>query len=233
MSETKDKPKKKFSVIGVIGVISVSLIGFSLIGGGTYAYNTFTTVHQEDIIAEQTIQTLQKEWFVDDKIEEDNTIPVAARVDTYQDFGILYIPAFGAEYQKLITAGDDSDVIYGGDNAINYYPEGQMPGENGNFSLAGHIGWGVGAFNNINKLSIGEKVIVQTKEGYYTYSITGHEVVPGSQGSVLLPVPNTPNAIPTKGILTLTTCYFEGTEKKRMVVYSDFVEFSKNKPAGL
>lgn len=227
MSKNEDKPKR----YNILGIISASLIGFALIGGGAYAYDTFSTVQKEDIVAAQTIETLQKEWFVDDKIEVDTTIPIAARVDTYQDFGILYIPAFGADYQKLITAGDNSTVIYGGDNAINYYPEGQMPGENGNFSLAGHIGWGVGAFNNINKLGVGEKVIVQTQEGYYTYSITGSEVVPGSQGSVLLPVPNEPNATPTKGILTLTTCYFVGTEKKRMVVYSDFVSFSKNKPA--
>lgn len=220
----------------LLGVISFILIIVSILGAGIYFIYSYNKVYTEDKINSETVKVLQNEWnennITKKEIEpeaEDNNIPVAERVKTYENFGILYIPSL-PDYERLITAGDESIIISGGDNNIDYYPQGQMPGEVGNFSLAGHIGWGVGSFNDINKLKTGDKVIVQTKEGYYKYSVSYSEIVPETQGEVLLPVPNKPNATPNKHILTMTTCFFDGIVKKRLVVYADFEGFSKIKP---
>lgn len=170
----------------------------------------------------------------DDNSNEDTTLVIPSRVDTYQDFGLLYIPALGEDYKGVITAGDDTSDIYGGLSAINYYDSATMPGSLGNFTLAGHKG---GKFDKIIDLKKDNIIVVETKEGYYEYKVTGSDIVFAEQVEVLYPVPYTTfDTKPTKAVITLTSCYYEGLTKKRIVVFGDFINYyprSNNIPSEL
>ncbi len=113
-----------------------------------------------------------------------------------------------------------------------------MPGQIGNFAVAGHrVGKGE-PFLNIDKLRSGDAVVVETKSYWYVYRVKGHptgsdpqnstdadgipgrEIVSPSDGDVLLPVPNHSGAKPTEPLMTMTTCHPKFTATQRMIVYS-------------
>lgn len=163
-------------------------------------------------------------------------IPVPDRVSTYSEFGILYAPKLGPAYKALITAGDDS-IDISGPMAVDYYPETVMPGQIGNYLLAGHVGnLGMARFDTIHELAEGDNVYTETKEGWYRYAVTGSKVVEPEDVSVLAPNPNNPGAKADKAVMTMTTCYFDGLIKKRLAVWADFKDFtprSAGKPADI
>ena len=136
-----------------------------------------------------------------------------------ETFGIMYFPSFGSNGQyNPVTYGVDSDVI---DNlGIGWYPTTQQPGELGNFAVAAHRQTHGQVFWDIDKLSEGDKIYLQTKEGYYTYTWFDTEIVNPSDGDVLLPVPHQWGVEPTESILTMTTCHPKYTTKQRMIAYS-------------
>ena len=64
-------------------------------------------------------------------------VPVAARVAPAEVFGVLYVPAFGADYANRI--GETTDwwtVLNLDEKGIGHYEQTQMPGEPGNFAIA-------------------------------------------------------------------------------------------------
>lgn len=246
------KPKKKSNVL--LLVISLTLIG---LGAGAFSYLGYQKLvveTQSETQVTEEVEELQEQYentpvpevtetpttvapVAEPVIEDTDNLtdtPIPAKVATYEDFGILYIPVLGDDYSALITAGDNSSEIYGGAAGVNYYPSAVMPAELGNFTLAGHRGYnGKGRFNNISTLNNGNTIYVETAEGWYKYSVTGQEIVEATQVEVLLPVPNQPEVAPTKSIITLTSCYYEGTVKKRIAVYGDLINFisrSEGKP---
>lgn len=243
--ETTKKPKKpkKSKKSKLMFIISLVLLVIGAGVVGYYGYQTLVVEPQSAVESTQKVLQLQKKYesiTTPNQIEDTETetdIPIPSRVETYEDFGIIYIPAFGPDYNGLITAGDDSSEISGGPAGINYYPDAAMPAEPGNFTLAGHRGYsGAGRFDNISSLNQGDSIYIETAEGWYKYSVTGKEVVKAEQTEVLLPVPHQPGVEPTKNIITLTSCYWENNIKKRIVVYGDFIDFtprSENKPSEL
>jgi sortase A len=51
--------------------------------------------------------------------------------------------------------------------------------------------------------------------------VTGHQIVPPTQVSVLLPVPDEPDAKPTVAMLTMTSCHPEFSARERYVVHAE------------
>jgi len=89
-----------------------------------------------------------------------------------QGFANLYIPAFGKDYAKTIIEGtDDGDL----DQGPGHYTNSQVPGQIGNFSMAGHrVGKGE-PFLNLDQLVPGDKVVVQTADNWYIYTVLGSQ----------------------------------------------------------
>lgn len=83
-------------------------------------------------------------------------------------FARMYIPAFGADYQFSIVEGvADADLEIG----PGHYPDSQMPGEKGNFAVAGHrVGTGA-PFNDLGKLKTCDAIVVETKTEWFTYRV--------------------------------------------------------------
>lgn len=89
---------------------------------------------------------------------------------TGQAFANLYIPEFGKDFARAIVQGtDDSDLEAG----PGHYVTSQLPGQLGNFAVAGHrVGKGE-PFLNLDKLRPGDAIVVQTARNWYVYTVLG------------------------------------------------------------
>ncbi|MFJ9459478.1 class E sortase [Kitasatospora sp. NPDC101447] len=150
-------------------------------------------------------------------------------------FAIVYLPKLGLKFP--IAEGTSKTAVLD-KGLVGHYPGTAMPGDKaGNFALAAHRNTHGEPFRYINQLSKGDKVVVETAAGYYTYEITGGipETSP-SNVSVIKPVPNGSGYTGPGRYITLTTCTPEFTSKFRLIVFGKMIEErprSQGKPAAI
>ena len=134
--------------------------------------------------------------------------------------GVIYIPRFGADYSRPIIEGTSSDVI--DTLGLGRYAGTAMPGAVGNFVMAGHRQTHGAVLDNIHTLVPGDKIYVQTADGFYTYVFRNQEIVLPDRTDVTLPVPTQPGAVPEQRLLTLTSCNPLFGSEERIIAYSAF-----------
>ncbi len=133
-------------------------------------------------------------------------------------FGVAYIPRFGENYSRPLVEGvapAQLDTL-----GLGRYNSSTMPGGVGNFAIAGHRQTHGAVLDAIHTLVPGDKIYVQTKDGYYTYVFRNNQVVTPDRADVLLPVPTDPNAVPTERFLTMTSCNPRFGSEERIIAYS-------------
>jgi sortase A len=101
----------------------------------------------------------------------------------------------------------------------------QMPGEIGNFAIAGHRVGSGGPFRNIDKFRKGDVVVVRTKKATFTYRYLQTKVVQPSEIEILLPDPAGLTVARTSdSLLTLQTCTPIHVNTKRLIVWFELVK---------
>ncbi|MGK3647036.1 class E sortase [Pseudarthrobacter enclensis] len=132
--------------------------------------------------------------------------------------GIMYIPRFGANYTRPIVQGTSQDVL--DTLGLGHYESTAMPGAVGNFAVAGHRQTHGAVLDNIHTLVPGDKIYVQTKDGYYTYVFRNNQIVMPSRTDVLAAVPTLPGVAPTQRFLTMTSCNPRFGAEERIIAYA-------------
>lgn len=133
-------------------------------------------------------------------------------------FGVVYIPRFGETYSRPVTSGVGTAVL--DSLGLGHYPSTAMPGEVGNFALAGHRQTHGQVLDAIHTLVPGDRIYVQTKDGYYSYVYRNNQIVLPNRVDVLAPVPTQPEAVPTERFLTLTSCNPRFGAEERIIAYA-------------
>ncbi|WAP51967.1 class E sortase [Arthrobacter sp. ATA002] len=133
-------------------------------------------------------------------------------------FAVVYIPRFGETYSRPVTSGVGTAVL--DSLGLGHYPSTAMPGEIGNFALAGHRQTHGQVLDAIHTLVPGDKIYVQTKDGYYTYVYRNNQIVLPDRVDVIAPVPTQPGAVPTERFLTLTSCNPRFGAEERIIAYA-------------
>ncbi|MFW0109072.1 class E sortase [Rothia sp. P7181] len=149
-----------------------------------------------------------------------NNPPVGREPEYGKAYGIVYIPRFGAHYQRPIAEGTGTDVL--DTLGLGHYENTAMPGEIGNFALAGHRQTNGAVLDYIDQLRIGDKIYVQTINGYYTYTIYETSIVYPEDIYVIAPNPQHPDNEPTERIMTLTTCHPRFGDTQRYIVHARY-----------
>ncbi len=144
--------------------------------------------------------------------------PVMDPVAYGEAMGIMYIPRFGEDYSVPIASGVGLDVL--DKLGLGHYPETGLPGETGNFAVAGHRQSNGKVLDLIHTLVPGDELYVHTADGYYTYEYRDQEIVLPHRTDVLLPVPTRPGVEPSEPLLTLTTCWPRYGDEKRVIAYA-------------
>jgi sortase A len=129
----------------------------------------------------------------------------------------LYLPAIGKHW-VVVEGVDLDDIRY----APGRYPTGAMPGQIGNFAVAGHRN--PATFWDLDKVGNGDAIVVETRDTWYVYSVTETLIVSPTATEVVAPVPGEPGAEPTRAMLTLTTCNPKWDNYERLIVHAELID---------
>lgn len=135
-------------------------------------------------------------------------------------------PAAGRPVAELtIPRLSDSWVVVQGvsldDLALGpgHYPGTALPGQVGNFAVAGHRATHDQPFAFLDQVRVGDRLIVTTATRVYVYRVFHSMLVQPTQVNVLDPVPGEPGVVPTQRRITLTTCNPRWGHTTRLIVY--------------
>ena len=154
--------------------IALILIGVGIIG--TVAYKKIVTSHKQN----QLLEVFESQ-IAETKNEGSNESVSLEAINGYTPVAIMEIPSI--KLKQPVVDGITEDVIK---YFLGLFPESAMPGEVGNFAVAGHrVSDFTDAFINLYKVKVGDEVIVTTKDGRFTYEVDNSFIVDPDQVEVL------------------------------------------------
>jgi sortase A len=130
--------------------------------------------------------------------------------------GRLYLPKLHLHW-VVVEGVAPRDIRYG----PGHYPGTALPGQPGNFSVAGHRV--IGIFWDLDRIQPGDVAIVETRTGWYVYRVTENHIVTPHSTEVVAPLPNRPGVAPDGAYLTMTTCNPKYNNYQRMAVHARLV----------
>ena len=139
---------------------------------------------------------------------------------TGQPFAYIQIPAFGPHWRFTIIQGTALAQL---NVSPGHVPGTQLPGQVGNFAVAGHRVTAGNPFWSLPSLKNGDLVYIDTKVNTYTYRVTGKHTVLPTDTAVVDPVPGHPGQRPTQRLITLITCNPAWTGTHRVIVTGKLV----------
>ena len=126
------------------------------------------------------------------------------------NIGSLTIPAL--EQKLPIIEGTGTDELKKG---VGHFIQSVLPGVEDNCVLSGHRDT---VFSRLGELKIGDRLIVQTSAGTFTYEIKRIRIVDKDDKTVIVPTDH--------AVLTVTTCYpfgYIGNAPDRYILVADLV----------
>jgi len=143
-------------------------------------------------------------------------------------FAFIEIPRFGWHWRFVIVEGTGLPQLALGPGHV---PGTALPGQAGNFAVAGHRVTAGNPFYHLPSLVPGDIVIIDTRQDRYGYLVTRtREVLPTDVG-VLDPVPGHPRQRPRQRMITLITCDPPWTGTHRIIV-TGLLMYTRPRPAG-
>ena len=186
----------------IIGVLLI-LIGVGIIG--TVAYKKIVTSQKQN----ELLEAFESQLAEGDNENTEEEVNLDS-INGYTPIAIMEIPSI--KLKQPVVEGITEDVIK---YFLGKFPESTMPGEVGNFAVAGHrVSDFTDAFINLYKVKPGDNVIVTTKDGKYTYEVEESFIVDPDQVEVL------ESADYEK--ITLITCTIGS--KRRVIVTGKLIE---------
>ncbi|WP_158602679.1 class E sortase [Jiangella rhizosphaerae] len=152
---------------------------------------------------------------------DDEAVAEPAPLELGDAYGILRIPRFGENWERIIVEGTDPDDL---ENGPGHYADSADPGRLGNFAVAAHRSGHGEPFARFAELREGDIIEVETIDGVFRYELddapdgdSDGNVIEATELWVVDPVPGEPAGTePDEARLTLTTCWPRWGSEKRM-----------------
>ena len=147
-------------------------------------------------------------------------VPVPAPVAEGDGLAVLRIPRLGAwndEPPVVVEGVQVADLKTG----PGHMPGTALPGQLGNLVVSGHRTTYGAPFSRLDELQVGDPVVVETRDAWFTYRVTGTRIVRPSAIEVAWPVPGHAGATPTRRLMTMTTCHPRYSARQRLVVSAE------------
>jgi sortase A len=197
------------------GVVILLFVAYELWFTGFY------TQQQQDKIDHQ----LQQQWR---GTGPDVSTLSPDKVKLGSGIAVLYIPRFGRHYHFVVVEGTGFTDLQKGPG---HYTGTALPGQVGNFYVAGHRTTYLHPFNKIATLRNHDVIVLETKTMWFTYTIENipgtnipwREIVdPTDVAAAIYPVPDQPdpNKKPTLKLLTFSSCHPEYSARQRYVIHA-------------
>ena len=186
--QVKRKESRKF--LGYI-LISVAIYAVAVIG-----YRLIWTNYVAEQEAKSKTISIREEW---------NAPKVEATTKPSAGFAFLYIPRLRDSVWELpISQGIDSTQL---ETGTGHYPKSALPGESGNFAVAGHRSGNGEPFADFDRLQQGDRIVIETKDKWFVYVLDQDIEVKPDEVWVLDPNPaGLASTVGTDKLITLTTC---------------------------
>lgn len=244
--DARARPRRRTSVVGVIGELLVTA-GVIVLLYVVWQLWLGDVIYGAEAKAES--ETLSQQWaqgyepapLPAPTDEPGDPAPVSAEpilmaepADT-EDFAIMRIPRLGSDYAYTMAGGVTRPGTLD-KKKIGHYPGTAMPGQPGNFAVAAHRTTYGAPFNRIADLHVGDAIVIETPDGWYTYRFRTLEYVTPSEVEVLLPVPQAMDVPEGTAYITMTSCSPMYSLAERIVAYGVFDSFtprSAGEPASL
>lgn len=190
---------KKIKIIAILLiVIGLGILLFSVIS------KYITMKNQDNLIKdyEKKIEDVQKTTTENPKSDDE---------EISGTIGILVIDKINLKV--AVSEGTDMDTLK---YAVGHFKETAMPGEKGNFALAGHRNYTFGEyFNRLDELENGDEITMKTTKGSFTYKVYGKKVVLPEQVEVLNPT--------KEATMTLITCTPVRVATHRLIINAKLI----------
>lgn len=184
-----------------IGVLLI-VLGLTIIG--TVVYKKVETIKKQKDIVEIFKSGISEGTSEDDEKNQNEEKVNLEDINGYKPIAIIEIPSI--KLSQALVEGISDDVLK---YFLGHFPDSALPGEKGNFSVAGHrVSDYTDAFINLYKVKSGDEVIVKTHNKKYTYVVEENFIVEPEDVQVL---DNTEDAT-----MTLVTCTVGA--KQRVIV---------------
>ncbi len=225
ITRARRRQRRRLSAVGIFGeiLITAGFLVFLFLGWQLWLNDII--VGAED---NHTAADLGQAWDAGNaSTNHEETVPdygepvITAAPQEDSTFAIMYAPRFGSDWVREVAEGIGvSEVL--NTRRIGHYPSTQLPGEIGNIALAAHrLTYGA-PFKDIDQLRLGDKLYLQTKDGYYVYSFRNLEYVGPHGVGVLDPVPQRAGEVPTESVLTIMSCNPKFSLAERIIAYAVF-----------
>jgi sortase A len=224
------KPPQRPTFLGVVGEIFITLgvVTFLFVAWQLWIGDLIYGAERNaagDELSQQWAQEYEPPASTPDATQDPAEPIILDEPADAEIFANMLIPRFGDDYNVNIAGGVSRERTLD-PIGIGHYPGTKMPGEVGNFALAAHrTTWGK-PFNQIAELQLGDPIVVETKEGWYTYRFRTLEYVTPNEVDVLLPVPQRMDVAADTAYITLTSCSPMYSLAERIVAYGVFDSFT-------
>ncbi|MCK7638203.1 class E sortase [Corynebacterium pygosceleis] len=171
-------PSRRFSIVEFIGELLLTAGALLLLFAFYESYWTNIEASREQ---ERVASNLEQRWAgpQEDAGEGQRENPrVRRELALGEAFARMYIPSFGPDFHFAIVEGtEDADLLAG----PGRYTDTQMPGQPGNFAVAGHrVGKGA-PFNDLGNLRTCDPVVVETRDSWDIYRVLPVDATTGEQ----------------------------------------------------
>jgi sortase (surface protein transpeptidase) len=233
-------PRRRDLGRALVRGIGQTLITFGLVALLFVVYELWVT----DILASRDQQALthqiEQEWADAPTVtgtapvpQDPAFVPAPIQVKTGDPFAIVHIPRLASDYNRVVVEGVSQVQLAQGPG---HYIGTAMPGQPGNFAVAGHrVGRG-SPFLDLDKMKPGDPIVVETADAWFVYrvlgdpasgnldadpsGIPGMEIVPPTDVSVIAPTPGDASGAVTGSYLTLTTCHPKYSARQRLIIHA-------------
>ncbi len=189
----KTRSPKSAKILNALSDVLITFAIFAIMFAG---YQTVWSMYVSQSNVAEAKAEVQLKW----------TEAPAAEPELHKGFALIYIPRLKDRVWELpITRGVDPDDLISG---LGHYPDNALPGEKGNFAMAGHRATYGEPLANIDQLRQDDEVIIQTAGNWYVYKLVLDEIVEPDAMWVLDPNPGgIVNKTGVEEMITLTTCH--------------------------
>lgn len=230
--ETQTRTRRRTPLWQALGIISELLFTLAAICALYILWQMWWTGVQAE---RAQVQTRQQVSWSDPASSSEVKIAKAQEGDapvqpTEASYGELiaqiYIPRFGQGWERNVVEGTSASQL--ARQGLGHYTNTQMPGQLGNFAVAGHRNGYGQPLGDVDKLQAGDSIIVRTQDYWYVYTYTSYEKVLPTDADVIAPVPEQPDAQADKSRITLTTCEPKySTPTHRWIVWGELKYWAK------
>lgn len=196
------------------GVVIMLFLGYELWFTGLY------TKEQQHTLTQQ----LERSW---DRQSPPTTIQSIPYPPVGAGFAVMRVPRLGRSWKFVVIEGTGAAELKKGPG---HFPGTALPGDVGNFSVAGHRTTYLAPFYNLDRLRTGDRIYVETRTAWFIYRVQdipgtparARQIVEPTAVDVAYPVPHQPDAErkPTLRVLTLTTCNPRYSATQRLIVHA-------------